>query len=278
DDIDALFAKKASDNTAADKQPKVMDNDDIDALFANKMADGPSYSDAQKTVVISEDLHIDASGSADEADKGVLDEQTHDYQTSFASEDVLSALPMSPEKAKIEPPRQPYQPVAVAPQNRPPEPSRPANVLLTTADVSYILRNSLEQKITRFVDEGTILSIFKESVNDYINVSFKDVSVGLNDMVSEAINTKISDVIGEINLEAIVNQVISSTIKGILATLPAEIFKMTREVTEKVITAVLQDNIPAIKRDVEKVIWEAVPGVAERLINHEIEQIKSEFM
>ncbi|MBF0457923.1 MAG: hypothetical protein HQK99_08525 [Nitrospirae bacterium] len=151
------------------------------------------------------------------------------------------------------------------------------NVLLTIADVSYFLHRSLEQKVAQIIDEGTILPIFRESVNEYINVSFKDASIGLNNMVSVAIDNKISEVIGTINLEVIVNQVIASTIKGIMVTLPAEMFKIVREITGKEITGMLQDNTPAINGEVAKVVWEAVPGVAERLINNEIEQIKSAF-
>ncbi|KWT92708.1 response regulator [Candidatus Magnetominusculus xianensis] len=300
------------------KGSTVMDENDIEALLAGTMAEESSdidNSDAQKTVVIAEELPIETSAAETPAHhEPSWNEQTQDVETSFANEDILLGMsqppeispvkkepeiaekpqpviqtpqaPRAPEPQVSAPPREPVRPQAAAtpppfaePQSGYSAPSSHAgNVLLTTGDVTYILQRSLEQKVTQVIDEGTILSTFRESVDGYINNSFKDVSVGLNDMVSEAINKKISDVIGTINLEVIVNQVISSTIKGILATLPAEIFKMTRDVTERVITGVLQDNIPAIKRDVEKVIWEAVPGVAERLINHEIEQIKSEFM
>ncbi|WP_420264912.1 response regulator [Candidatus Magnetominusculus dajiuhuensis] len=299
------------------KEPSVMNDDDIEALLAGTMSEEPSDIDnstAQKTVVIAEELPIEAmivkAAEAKAQPAEGWSEQTQDYETSFASEDILSGLSKPPEKetkkkeerpqppppqvprapepaiAQVKTPQfaQPEQPYVMAPPAAEPSgglsalSSHTGNILLTTADVSFILQRSLEQKVTQIIDEGTILSIFTESVNDYIKNTFNDVSIGLNDMVSDSINKKISEVIGTINLEAIVNQVISSTIKGILATLPAEIFKMTREITEKVITGVLQDNIPAIKRDVEKVIWEAVPGVAERLINHEIEQIKSEFM
>ncbi|MBF0553847.1 MAG: response regulator [Nitrospirae bacterium] len=318
DVLDSLSGESGEKVSTASKEPpvkesSVMNDDDIEALLAGTMSEEPSdidNSSAQKTVIIAEELPIEAivAGAKAQPDSS-WSEQTQDYETSFASENILSDLSKPPEKETKKKEERP-QPVTPAP--RAPEPAEPqvktpqfvqpeqpyvetppaaaplgglsalsshtGNVLLTTADVSYILHRGLEQKVTQIIDEGTILSIFKESVNDYIKNTFKDVSIGLNDMVTDSINKKISDVIGTINLEAIVNQVISSTIKGILATLPAEIFKMTREITEKVITGVLQDNIPAIKRDVEKVIWEAVPGVAERLINHEIEQIKSEFM
>ncbi|MEO5361787.1 MAG: response regulator [Nitrospirota bacterium] len=317
DERDSSDAKVPDSKAATVKGATVMDENDIEALLAGTMAEESSdidNSDAQKTVVIAEELPIETSAAETPAhQEPSWNEQTQDVETSFANEDILLGMSQPPEISPVkEPQKEPEiaekpQPVTQIPQApRAPEPqftepvrpqpgatpppfaepqsgysvssSHAGNVLLTTGDVTYILQRSLEQKVTQVIDEGTILSTFRESVDGYINNSFKDVSVGLNDMVSEAINKKISDVIGTINLEVIVNQVISSTIKGILATLPAEIFKMTRDVTERVITGVLQDNIPAIKRDVEKVIWEAVPGVAERLINHEIEQIKSEFM
>lgn len=339
DVLDSLSGEASEKGGGASKKPpvpEVMNDDDIEALLAG-MSEEPSdveNSDAQKTVIIAEELPIESIVSAAETQaqpESGWSEQTQDYETSFANENILTGLSQPPEKEikkkeeKPQPvPQAPHAPEPAEPQLRaiqtPPqaaEPPKPAvsvqpppppfvesamphimappqaaepmreqpplyshtgNVLLTTADVSYFLQRSLDQKVQQIIDEGAILSIFRESVNGFINESFQDVSLGLNDMVSDSINKKISDVIGTINLEVIVNQVISSTIKGILATLPAEIFKMTREVTERVITGVLQDNIPAIKRDVEKVIWEAVPGVAERLINHEIEQIKSEFM
>ncbi|MBF0457865.1 MAG: response regulator [Nitrospirae bacterium] len=325
DVLDSLSGEAREKDRGESKKPQVMNDDDIEALLAGTMSEEPSdidNNDAQKTVVIAEELPIESIVSAAETQaqpEPGWSEQTQDYETSFANENILTGLsqppekeikkkeekpqtvpqaPSAPEPAELrlqaiqtpqqaaEPPKPaiPVQPSAPPPplaepmREQPPLYTHTGNVLLTTADVSYFLQRSLDQKVQQIIDEGTILSIFRESVNGFINDSFKDVSLGLNDMVSDAINKKISDVIGTINLEVIVNQVISSTIKGILATLPAEIFKMTREVTERVITGVLQDNIPAIKRDVEKVIWEAVPGVAERLINHEIEQIKSEFM
>ncbi|MBF0517404.1 MAG: hypothetical protein HQK97_09865, partial [Nitrospirae bacterium] len=314
------------ESVAPEKDSTVMDDSDIEALLAGTMSEETSdvdNSEAQKTVVIAEELPIETITAEAQAHSDPdWNEQTQDFATSFANEDILlgmSAPPADLQKEITHEPKKEKTPQPVLAANSGPElvtppqalePVRPqaaaappvfvqphpevhpesqtyhashttsgtGGILLTTADVTSILQKSLEQKVTQVIDDGAILSIFKESVEGYINESFKDAAIGLDDMVSESINKKISDVVGTINLEVIVNQVISSTIKGILATLPSEIFKMTREITERVITGVLQDNIPAIKRDVEKVIWEAVPGVAERLINHEIEQIKSEFM
>ncbi|MBF0466785.1 MAG: response regulator [Nitrospirae bacterium] len=152
------------------------------------------------------------------------------------------------------------------------------DVLLTSFDVISILKRSLDHKIDMVFDEGSILSVFQESVNLYVKENFKDISIDLDDRVSEAINRKINDVVGQINLDAIISQVISSTIKGILSNTVSEMFKMTKEITERVIKNTLEENIPTLREEVEKVIWETVPQMAEKLIKIEIEQIKSEFM
>ncbi|MBF0319631.1 MAG: response regulator [Nitrospirae bacterium] len=299
DDIEALLA-----GTMAEEPSGTEDNDSQKTVLIAE--DAPEeldvLEDMETQIEAHPDLTVTAQMDFDEnsfKNDDVLLGSSEDLEDRLVSveEEKPPPLPPPPPVKPQAPPA--AQPRAKAPQYTEPPPPPPSqvpphaepprelftlpshtggNVLLTTGDVTYILQQSLSQKVSQILDEGSILSIFKESVDGYIVNTFEDVSVGLNEMVSEAINKKINEVIGMINLEVIVNQVISSTIKGILASLPAEIFKMTRDVTERVIQGVLEENLPALKTDVEKVIWETVPGVAERLINNEIEQIKAEFM
>ncbi|MBF0566116.1 MAG: response regulator [Nitrospirae bacterium] len=152
------------------------------------------------------------------------------------------------------------------------------DVLLTTGDINEILKKSLDVRVSNLMEEDKIHNLFEEAISAYVSDNFKDIRISVNDLFTNAVNQRISEVVSQINLEIIVNQVISSTIKGILANLAGEVFKMTREVTEKIIKGVLDESIPLLKSDVEKVIYETVPTIAGRLIKDEIEKIKSEFM
>ncbi|MCG6553361.1 MAG: response regulator [Candidatus Magnetominusculus sp. LBB02] len=212
---------------------------------------------------------------------------THPHESSLNKQ--KAALP--PHEGKSHQPVAPHSQASVHDEpltnHQPPhiaetavQPSEPfsENVLMTESDVSSLLQRTLEEAALQFIDESAVMPIVREAVKDYVNDGLQDVAMGINGLVSNAINQKISEVIGTTNLEIIVNQVIASTIKGLLTTLPAEIFKMTREITEREITSSLTDNTPAMKKDVEQVIWEAVPDVAARLVKQEIERIESEFI
>ncbi|QWR78358.1 response regulator [Candidatus Magnetomonas plexicatena] len=224
--------------------------DDIDDIGATEFLDNVDTSLSSEES--SEDLQ-ELTGSFFEKNKQ-LDSETKDTVSYAPKEDRYREIPMD---------------AGLRPQG---------DVLLTSFDVISILKRSLDHKIDMLFDEGRILSVFQESVNLYVKENFRDISIGLDDRVSEAINRKINDVVGQINLDAIISQVISSTIKGILSNTVSEMFKMTKEITERVIKNTLEENIPTLREEVEKVIWETVPQMAEKLIKIEIEQIKSEFM
>ncbi|KJU85002.1 Signal transduction response regulator, receiver region domain protein [Candidatus Magnetobacterium bavaricum] len=158
------------------------------------------------------------------------------------------------------------------------KPSTSGGVLLSINDVVDILRYHIDGKVSNLLKEGDLSSLFEQAINVYVDKRFKDITIGFDEIISEAINTRIDKLIGQVNIESIINQVISSTIKGVMMTLTGEMFKVSKEVTERITKQVLDESIPTLKAEVEKIIHETVSNVAERLIKEEIDQIKSEFL
>ncbi|MBF0316615.1 MAG: response regulator [Nitrospirae bacterium] len=158
------------------------------------------------------------------------------------------------------------------------EPSASGGVLLSINDVVGILKHHVDDKVSSLLKEGDLNSLFEQAINAYVDQRFKNINIGFDEIISEAINTRIDKLVGQVNIESIINQVISSTIKGVMMTLTGEMFKVSKEVTERITKQVLDESIPTLKTEVEKIIHETVSNVAERLIKEEIDQIKSEFL
>ncbi|MBV6341604.1 response regulator [Candidatus Magnetobacterium casense] len=158
------------------------------------------------------------------------------------------------------------------------EPSTSGGVLLSINDVVGMLKHHIDDKVSNLLQEGDLNSLFAQAINAYVDQRFKDINIGFDEIISEAINTRIDKLIGQVNIESIINQVISSTIKGIMGSLTGEMFKVSKEVTERLTKQVMDESIPTLKAEVEKVIHKTVSGVAERLIKEEIDQIRSEFL
>ncbi|MEO5358304.1 MAG: response regulator [Nitrospirae bacterium YQR-1] len=287
-DIRKLVAESTEESiltdfdTTGDAAPAEQDGKDngdesIASLFDDMDKEFPE-GDVDPTIdLLDEDVgateiidQIDLSGIED--DKGAF-EDLKELSGSFFVKDEKSSFETADDTDSFTPKEHLYREQPVETTYRP-----QGDVLLTSFDVISILKRSLDHKVDMLFDEGRIMSVFQDSVNTYVKENFHNISIGLDDRVSEAINRKINDVIGQINLDAIISQVISATIKGILSNTVNEMFKMTKEITERVIKNTLEENIPTLREEVEKVIWETVPQMAEKLIKIEIEQIKSEFI
>ncbi|MBF0593259.1 MAG: response regulator [Nitrospirae bacterium] len=157
-------------------------------------------------------------------------------------------------------------------------PSASGGILLSMNDVVGILKHHIDDKVSNLLKDGDLNSLFEQAINAYVDLRFKDITIGFDDIISDAINTRIDKLIGQVNIESIINQVISSTIRGVMTTLTGDMFKVSKEVTERITKQVLEESIPTLKTEVEKVIYDTVSKVAENLIKEEIETIKSEFI
>ncbi|MCI4626313.1 MAG: hypothetical protein L3V56_10180, partial [Candidatus Magnetoovum sp. WYHC-5] len=158
-----------------------------------------------------------------------------------------------------------------------PHSSHDGTVLLTTNEVVNILNRGLEKKVTNIVSEDMITSVFKDAVNQYVNTSFDENFKNVTGFINDAIDSKLDNIIGQFNIESILNHIISSTINGLLTNLARDIFQITRDVIEDNIKFAVEDKIPTIQEEIGKIITEAVPEVAERMIRAEIDKLKADF-
>jgi len=55
------------------------------------------------------------------------------------------------------------------------------------------------------------------------------------------------------------------------------LWEIAPELAEKVLKEILKSSVASLTTEVEKVIWETVPDLANTMISREIEKIKSEF-
>lgn len=152
-----------------------------------------------------------------------------------------------------------------------------SGVLLTTDEVVKILNRGLEEKVSTLVSENMITDVFKDAVNKYVNTTFEENFKNVNGVITESIDNKLDSLIGQFNIEGILNQIISSTINGLLTNLARDIFQITRDIIEDNIKMAVEDKIPTIQEEIGSIISETVPEVAERLIRTEIDKIKEDF-
>lgn len=99
--------------------------------------------------------------------------------------------------------------------------------------------------------EDELKKIVQESIDSRIETIIEKVDVG--SMVSEAITPVINS-----SIEKIMNEMIPSLI-------------------QKSVNELLLDTLSPLNKQIENIIWETIPDLAENLIKKEIEKIKSEF-
>lgn len=116
--------------------------------------------------------------------------------------------------------------------------------------------------------------IFKNAVNDSISslLSGLDVKGLLLPDITNIINDKISSLVSDFDIKDLLLQAVTSLIKDSIEQFVREI---APEIAEKVTREILQGTLASLNKEVEKIIWETVPDLAEAIISKEIEKIKS---
>jgi CheY-like chemotaxis protein len=150
---------------------------------------------------------------------------------------------------------------------------------LSKADLLNILQYGVNQKISEILstlDNQAIVSVLKESFKEFISQSVEETSENFADMINTAVDNKINEMLNKINLENILNQVISSTIKGIFREFDNNIIKITKDLIEQNISAMLQEKLLPLKAEIQGIVWEKLPEMAENIIKKEIEMIKTD--
>jgi hypothetical protein len=187
--------------------------------------------------------------------------------------------------------REPAEPAAKSrrPEPEPPDddyeifqPSAPrsaaaGDVLITVSEVNTLIKNVLSRKISHVINDEKIHFLFKAAVTEFLDDNFTEMRTDINGMFDGAINDKIDVLVGKVKVETIINQVISSTIKEVLGNLVNDMFKTARESVERCVRDLMEEQMPSIRDEMQKVVLKTLPEVTERLIKEEIEQIKSDF-
>ncbi|HTR45297.1 MAG TPA: response regulator [Thermodesulfovibrionales bacterium] len=174
-----------------------------------------------------------------------MPEETTDEATVLASEDA-EEFAMPPQPAP--------QPAPVAPVTTRPsaEPSLQARIETPSREeVAAMLRRSFDEKIGLLFTASDIRDILRSSIDSKVGPLFS--SGEMRDLLGESITSSVRDSAAKLLSELaprIIEKLLSQTLQGIAATLA---------------------------KDVEKVIWETVPDLAETIISREIEKIKSEL-
>jgi len=129
---------------------------------------------------------------------------------------------------------------------------------------------SKEEAITFYKDA------LKESIKEQIHQHLREINNDLlNKSLNDALIVRINELTKGINMEESIHPLIFSTFKGVFENLTEELLRMAKETTEKNIRSIFEEKIPPLKTEVENIIWEVLPDIAERLIKKEIEEIKA---
>lgn len=178
-----------------------------------------------------------------------------------------------------ETPSKPFVPFGIIPDIQHPNIKGGLEPFLSKADLLNILQYGVNQKISEILsilDNQTILTILKESFKEFIDQGVKETSENFSDIINSAVDNKINEMLNNINLENILNQVISSTIKGIFREFDNNIIQITKGLIEQNISSMLQEKLLPLKTELQGIIWERLPEMAENIIKKEIEMINKD--
>ena len=93
-------------------------------------------------------------------------------------------------------------------------------------------------------------------------------------ILREAVSEKIEAVFSSVN----VNEILRSSFEPFIKDSAEKVlWEVVPQLVEKLLKEMLQGSLAAITKEVEKVIWETVPDLAESMISKEIHRIKSEL-
>jgi CheY-like chemotaxis protein len=267
----------------------MMDEDDIQKLLDE--ASAGEQQDDFKTEALSNigDEIGEDSGERPGIDALLTEESPEDESMEFEEIDLLDET-SGGAGGKPEPVREESR--SRRPEPEPPEreddyevfqPSAPrsaalGDVLITVSEVNTLIKNVLSRKISHVINDEKIHFLFKAAVTEFLDDNFTEMRTDINGMFDGAINEKIDVLVGKVKVETIINQVISSTIKEVLGNLVNDVFKAARESTERYVKDLMEEQMPSLRVEMQKIVLKAVPEAAERLIKEEIEHIKSDFM
>ncbi len=94
------------------------------------------------------------------------------------------------------------------------------------------------------------------------------------EIFEKTLNDKVSSYISSVDIK---DALLSSLLPLMKDTVEKVLWETVPELVEKMLKEVLKGSISSISKEVEKVIWETVPDLAETMISKEIEKIRSEF-
>jgi hypothetical protein len=105
-----------------------------------------------------------------------------------------------------------------------------------------------------------------------------DVSMLSNDemkrIFEDAVNTKMTSLVSSLDIK---EAILSSLTPLVKESVEKVIWEVVPDITEKMLKEMLKGSLESLTKEVEKVIWETVPDLAETMISKEIERIRSEF-
>ncbi|RMG05153.1 MAG: response regulator [Nitrospirae bacterium] len=117
--------------------------------------------------------------------------------------------------------------------------------------------------------------IIRESAVSSINTALSGINSDMvREVISDHIKERLNSELSGIDIKGLIEDQIKAKIESAISgSLGEEIASKV----EETIRSSMEDALSSLKQDVEKVIWETVPDLAETIITREIEKIKSEF-
>lgn len=120
-----------------------------------------------------------------------------------------------------------------------------------------------------------ILHIIENKVEDKVAGIFKDISFSaVEDNLRERVNQKVEELVGSSDINGAIERALEETLKTSIERLAEETIS---RIIEETVKTTIEEISDSLKQQVEKIIWETVPDLAETIITKEIEKIKATF-
>lgn len=117
--------------------------------------------------------------------------------------------------------------------------------------------------------------IIRESALSSIGTALSGINADtVNEVISSRINEILDSELSGIDIKGLIEDQIKAKIDSVISTSLGE--GIASKVEETIRTS-MEEALSSLRQDIEKVIWETVPDLAETIITKEIEKIKSEF-
>jgi DNA-binding response OmpR family regulator len=290
-DIEEMLRNESKEPTDTDrikKAPAGQENEsDEDSSIETSLIEDLSVEDLSVETSLIEDLSVETSLIEDlSVETKVIENRDNSAKNqipeiSVATDTFKNVSAILSNKSEPKKPSKPFVPSGVIPDISYQTNNQAGlnDPFLNRGDLLSILQFGVNQKISELlssVDNQAIMTILKESFKEFIDQSIKESSDNFSNLINTAIDNKINDMLNTINLDNIVNQVISSTIKGIFREFDSNILTITKDLIENNINAMLQEKLLPLKSEIQGIIWEKLPEMAENIIKKEIEMIKTD--